>query len=413
MNNIATNRTVGRINAATLAQVEQGFSGKTHSFISALIPIISGVFVVYLVIGFALPAIPMHVHKTLGLGSFAVGCVAGAQFAASLISRIWSGSFSDKKGGKKAMITGLITASISGLLYLLSLTMVRNAVLSVIILLIGRAVLGAAESFIISGALVWSMAIAGKQHTGRVMAYVGTAMYVAFAVGAPAGTAIFSQFGFAGIAWGTAIVPLLALLIIVPHPAGAIEKPQKVSIPKILKAVWLPGLGLAFSSLGFGAVTTFIILFFEKHGWGNGWLALSLFATAFVVIRLTLGHLSDKFGGAKVALIFAIIEIGGLLLIGFASQPLWAFIGATVTGIGYSLVFPGLGVEAVKNAPEESKGLATGVYTAFLDLALGVANPLLGIVADNKSINLVFTISGLIVIGTIGIVIKLMAKAKQ
>lgn len=381
--------------------------------IGALLPIITGVFVVYLVIGFALPAIPLHVHKTLGLGTFAVGCVAGTQFTASLISRIWSGNYADRNGGKKGMITGLVIATISGIFYLLSLTLVRKAIISVIILLIGRAVLGVAESFIISGALVWGMSIAGKANTGKIMAYVGTAMYVAFAVGAPAGTTIFSILGFSGIAWGTAIVPLLALLIIIPRSAGITVTPPKVSIPKVVKAVWLPGLGLAFSSLGFGAVTTFIILFFEKHGWENGWLALTLFATAFVIIRLSLGHLSDKLGGAKVALIFAIIEIVGLLLIGFASHPITAFAGATITGLGYSLVFPGLGVEAVKKAPEESKGLATGVYTAFLDLALGIANPLLGILADARNINLVFTVSGLIVICTIGIAIKLMLKTKN
>lgn len=387
-------------------------SGPKTLNIAALLPIIAGVFVVYLVIGFALPAIPIHVHNNLGLGSFVVGCVAGAQFAASLISRVWSGNYADKNGGKKAMIAGLVVASISGFFYLLSLSFVGQPVLSAIILIIGRAILGAAESCIISGALVWSMSIAGKANTGKVMAYVGTAMYIAFAVGAPAGTAIYSLSGFKGIAWGTAIVPLVTLLLIIPRQAGSLETHKKVPITKVIKGVWLPGLGLAFSSLGFGAVTTFIILFFEKHAWSSGWLALTLFASAFVLIRLALGHLSDKIGGAKVALIFAIIEIAGLLLIGFAEHPLFAFIGAAITGIGYSLVFPGLGVEAVANAPAESKGLATGVYTAFLDLALGIANPLLGVLADAKNINLVFTVSGFIVLGTIIITIKLLNNKK-
>jgi MFS family permease len=392
------------------------FSNKkeiNNSYLSELIPIVLGVFVVYLVIGFALPAIPLHVHNGLGLGSFEVGCVAGAQFTASLISRIWSGNFADKNGGKKAMITGLIIASVSGLFYALSLPYVDRPVLSFIILIIGRALLGAAESCIISGALVWSMAIAGKANTGKVMAFVGTAMYIAFAVGAPAGTSLFAYFGFKGIAWGTIIIPLLTLYFILPRTARNTEAKEKTAINKVIGAVWLPGLGLAFSSLGFGAVTTFIILLFEKHGWNQGWLALTLFATSFVVIRLVLSHLADKLGGAKVALIFAMIEIGGLLLIGFANHPMIAFVGAAITGLGYSLVFPGLGVEAVKNVPSESKGLATGIYTAFLDLALGIANPLLGILADTKNINLVFTVSGFIVLGTIGITLKLLNNTKS
>ena len=40
----------------------------------------------FLVIGLALPVLPLHVHQELGLGTFVVGLVTGSQFAASLVS---------------------------------------------------------------------------------------------------------------------------------------------------------------------------------------------------------------------------------------------------------------------------------------------------------------------------------------
>jgi len=52
---------------------------------AALLPIIAVVFIAFLVIGLALPVLPLHVHQDLGLGTFVVGLVAGAQFAASLL----------------------------------------------------------------------------------------------------------------------------------------------------------------------------------------------------------------------------------------------------------------------------------------------------------------------------------------
>ena len=55
---------------------------------------------------------------------------------------------------------------------------------SVAILLLGRAWLGGAESFIITGALSWGLALIGPHNTGKVMSWVGTALYAAFAVGA-------------------------------------------------------------------------------------------------------------------------------------------------------------------------------------------------------------------------------------
>src|SRR5690348_55347 len=101
----------------------------------ALLPIMAAVFMAFLVTGVALPALPLHVHDGLGLGTFAVGLVAGSQFAASLVSRVWAGSYADGRGAKSAVIAGLIAASLAGALYLLSLACADAPVRSAAILL--------------------------------------------------------------------------------------------------------------------------------------------------------------------------------------------------------------------------------------------------------------------------------------
>ena len=65
---------------------------------------------------------------------------------------------------------------------------------------------------------------------------------------------------------------------------------------------------------------------------------------------------------------------------------LLAATGAALTGFGYSLVFPGFGVEAVRLAPPESRGVAMGAYTACLDIALGVSGPVLGLIASGAGL---------------------------
>jgi len=49
---------------------------------TAVLPIMSVVLVAFLVIGVALPVLPLHVHQGLGLSTFVVGLVTGSQFAA-------------------------------------------------------------------------------------------------------------------------------------------------------------------------------------------------------------------------------------------------------------------------------------------------------------------------------------------
>ena len=55
-----------------------------HS-VATLLPVMGVVFIAFLVIGLAMPVLPLHVHQGLGLGTFVIGLVASSQFAASLV----------------------------------------------------------------------------------------------------------------------------------------------------------------------------------------------------------------------------------------------------------------------------------------------------------------------------------------
>jgi MFS family permease len=137
---------------------------------------------------------------------------------------------------------------------------------------------------------------------------------------------------------------------------------------------------------------------------------LTVFAGAFVLGRAMFGHLPDQVGGAKVAFVSVLIEAAGQALIWIAPGPSLALLGAAVTGFGYTLVYPGFGVEAVRRAPPENRGLATGAYTAFLDVALGLANPVLGLVGSRAGLGAVFLVSTLVVAGAAVVALRLMAR---
>ncbi|MGA0598365.1 arabinose transporter [Enterovirga sp. CN4-39] len=380
------------------------------SVVVALLPLKAAVLVAFLVIGLAFPVVPLHVRDGLGFGPVVVGVVAGCQFAASLIARIWSGHAADARGAKWAVVAGLIRATVLGLLYLSLLAFVGRPEVSVAVLLAGRALLGAAESFVITGATAWGLTRVGAANAGKVIAWMGTAMFAGFAAGAPLGSLLYAGGGFASVAAVTSVARLLTLALLWPlrgSVAAAVARPR---IASVIGRIWLPGLGAALSSVGFGAILAFGSLLFVEHGWTPVWLAFSTYAIALMVARLLFGHLPDRLGGAKVAVGFVVVEAAGLATMWLAASGGLAAFGAALTGFGYSLVFPGLGLEAVRLAPPESRGVAMGAYTACLDLALGIAGPALGLVASGAGYSAVFEVSAIVVLCAALVSIPLLTK---
>ncbi|WP_241974685.1 arabinose transporter [Paraburkholderia sp. BL17N1] len=378
----------------------------------SLLSLMSCVFTVFLVTGAALPALPLHIHHDLGFSTFTVGLVSGAQFASSLVSRLWAGAIADRRGPKFAVSTGLRLTTTAGLLYLLSLTFSGNPSLSAAILFMGRALLGAAESFIMTGSQSWCLALGGPGNVGKTIAWIGTSMFVALAVGAPLGSFLFDAFGFASIGLATSAGAVATMLLIGPVPDARTRSENGATVREVLKAVWLPGLGMAFPGLGYGIMTAFSVLLFVQRGWQPAWLSFTAFAAALMVARVFFGAFPDRLGGARTAVIFVTLYSVGMALVWAAATAWLAFAGTALAGFGYALVYPGFGIEAVARAPTEARGLAMGVYTAFIDVALGIFAPLLGLVADATGLGALFLISAILALCALPIAMRLRSPAE-
>ena len=144
-----------------------------------------------------------------------------------------------------------------GLLYLLSLGFVGTPWLSAAILLCGRALLGGAESLVITGAVSWGLALAGPANTGRVIAWVGMAMFAALAFGAPVGTTLYAYGGFIAVAVATILMPLVTVMLVGPLSRVLAQRGTQPGLIKVLGKVWLAGFGAALSTVGFGAMIAF------------------------------------------------------------------------------------------------------------------------------------------------------------
>ncbi len=355
-----------------------------------LLPLTLTVLLGYFAMGMAMPVVPLHVHDTLGFSTVIVGVVMGSQFASSFFARMWAGHVADSRGVRFGAMAGLLGACVVGCTYLLSLAFVRQPEVSAALLVAARLMTGVAESFIITSILAWGIARMGPQHAGKVIGWVGMFLFGAYAAGAPVGVAVHARFGFAGIAVATIVIPLLALALVSRLDGIAPSHEKRLPFYRVLGAVKLPGLGLTLCSVGYAMITAFIALLFAQRGWGGAALAFTAMGGGFIAARLPFGHLPDKVGGARVAVVTVLLVALGQLLVWAAPGPLIACLGAAFTGGGYALAFQGFGVEAVQRTPPQSRGAAMGAYVAFQDVAMGLAPPLGGVLASAAGLEAVY-----------------------
>jgi predicted MFS family arabinose efflux permease len=163
--------------------------------------------------------------------------------------------------------------------------------------------------------------------------------------------------------------------------ARAVGDPE-ASFLKTLLLIWTQGVAMALASSGVGTITAFLALRYQGAGWSGPGLGLFGFGVAYLAIRFLFGGIPDRLGGYRTAVLSLLVEAVGLAVIWRAPTPLVAVTGAALTGLGYSLVFPSLGVEAMRRVSSDNRGLVLGVYLACFDLGLAIAGPVAGIVTE-------------------------------
>lgn len=190
-------------------------------------------------------------------------------------------------------------------------------------------------------------------------------------------------------------------------PAIVVTVAKRVPFSQVFRRVWVYGLGLSAGTIGFGVIATFITLYFSQRGWAGAAITLTLYSLGFTVIRLVSGNAITRFGGLKVALVSFVAETLGLFLLWHADSVWMADFGAFLTGCGFSLIFPALGVEAVKQVEPQSQGSALGTYSAFLDFGLGITGPLAGLLMNLTGIRSIYLAAMLVVLAGLILMVRL------
>ena len=390
--------------SATVATlpVSESRSGTRH-----ILSFVYFTFICYLSIGLPLAVLPPYVHLRMGYSAMLAGLVISIQYIATLASRPWAGRISDRAGAKVSVLWGMGACTASGAMLVVAAGLHLVPWLSISALIASRLILGVGESLGSTGSTLWGITSAGQESTAKVISYNGISTYGAMALGAPLGVILDNQWGLASIGLLTIVVGAISLGLAFRKPPVPVVHGEHLPFSHVLGRVAPHGVGLALGGVCYSVLATFITLFYASRHWNGAALCLTAFGVGFIVARLLFIQTINRFGGFPVGMVCLAVESIGLFLLWQAWTPWIAIAGAALGGFGFSLVFPAIGVEAVKRVPVNNRGTALGVYTAFADVSFFLTGPIAGAVIGVYGYASVFLFALFSVLAALGIVIVL------
>jgi MFS family permease len=364
-------------------------------------------FICYVSIGLPLAVLPPFVHLRMGYSTVLAGLAISVQYIATLASRPWAGRISDHMGAKVSVLWGMAYCTVSGAFLVAAAALSDVHWLSFAVLIVSRLVLGVGESLGSTGSTLWGITAAGHEHTAKVIGMNGISTYGGMALAAPLGVILDAQWGLGSIGILTILIGAVSFAFAWRKDPIPVEPGEHLPFTHVVGRVAPHGMGLALGGVSYSVLATFVTLFYHQRHWNGAALCLTAFGVGFIAVRIFCIKTINRYGGFPVAIVSLATDAAGMVLLWQAAAPWMAMAGAAVAGVGFSLVFPSIGVEAVKRVPEFNRGTALGVYTAFSDVSFFLVGPIAGAVIGWFGYSSIFLFALVSVLIALGIVIVL------
>lgn len=327
----------------------------------------------------------------LGASVGIAGLIIGIYSATNTPANILFGRLMDRRGYKIPLIAGLIGDALSMFLYSLCRTPVQLALI--------RAWHGISGGLIGPATMSITAAHSGPTQKGRAMSIYGMSLALATLVGYSLSGVITARMGYTALFLFGAIMLAVGVALSLLLPGGDrknVASPSPSGILSLAKGLLKrKGLSTAYASVfaqyfSFGGVVT--LLPFQVKGLGMGafhvGMLLAIFAIMFILLQLPSGALSDRRGRVFPTVAGLSLGMVSLVLLPFGTVfPLLAAVMA-LYGIAYGVLFPSISALIADNISFEERGLATGIFHAFLTAGVALGAPIIGWVAGIVGIEL-------------------------
>jgi len=349
-----------------------------------------------------LPVMALFAYE-LGASIGIIGLIIGLYSLTNTPANILFGRLIDRVGYKVPLTAGLIGDALSMFFYSLCRLPIHLALLRVFHGISGGLVGPATMSI--------TADYSDRAQKGRAMAFYGMSIATATLVGYGLGGVIASRLGYQAVfLFGTIMLAFGAMLsLLLPRARKKDSVTAKTSLgegfDKAKGLLRRKGLTVAYSSIfaqyfAFGGVITLLPLYvnnLEMEAFHVGML-LATFAIMFIILQFPSGALSDKVGRlipTAAGLCLGVVSL--VVLPSVVTFPMLAVIMA-LYGIAYGLLFPSISALVADYTVPEERGMATGMFHAFLTAGVALGAPVIGWVGGMVGVELGLILSSVIMI---------------
>jgi MFS family permease len=333
--------------------------------------------------------IPIIALYAYGLGASVgiIGLIIGLYSITNTPANILFGRLIDRVGYKVPLIAGLIGDALSMFCYSICRLPIHLALV--------RTIHGISGGLIGPATMSVTADYSNKAQKGRAMGFYGMSLATATLVGYGLGGVIVSRLGYQALfLFGAIMLVTGAMLsLFLPRTPKKDNIAARVSISESFrKAKGLfrrRGLTVSYCSIfaqyfAFGGVVTLLPLYVRSLGMEafHVGILLATFAIMFIILQFPSGALSDKVGRLIPTAAGLSLSIVSLVMLPSAvTFPLLVVVMA-LYGTAYGILFPSISALVADNTIPEERGMATGIFHAFLTAGVATGAPIIGWVGE-------------------------------
>jgi MFS family permease len=346
------------------------------------------VFLFFLGMHFLAPVLPVY-FQGQGFEGTELGVLLGTFLLVSLLLRPWVGQVSDAVSPKPLMMTGVVLAAIAPLGYWL----LGDWPLAMWLV---RLIHGASFGLFYTAATSYLVQTVPPAYKAEAISYYSNAVKLAMAFSPGLALVIMANYGADAAFQATALVTVVALLVVLPLPfLPTLAADKRQSLPTQAAVVdvaaqpdkkrFLGWLSLHKGSLPlssimltqsavFGALIPFIpMVATEKDLSFSGWFyavyALSLISTRFVT-----GSWSDRLGRYVVLVPSMALVTVSVAMLAWAPNDLWFLLATAFYGLAAGAVQPSIMALISERASAREQGTAMATFAVFCDIGIATGN---------------------------------------